>query len=722
MMVPCFITGDRIIMKKTLFSLILFSILAVSIQMCTKPEKAKEPVKPKEEANPFFSEFNTPFHTPDFRLIKAKHFLPAIEKGIEEQNLAIQKIVDNPESPTFTNTVVALELSGELIEKTDRVFSSFAGAMSDDEIKAAAKKIRPMLTSHNDSIWLNQKLFQRVKSVHENQKNENLDAESARLLDKIYKKFVRGGANLAGEKMERFKQINSELSLLTLNFGEHVLNDNNAFELIIDNEKDLAGLPETVISAASEAAGEAGKWKFTLDKPSLIPFITYADNRALREKMLMGYTHKGDNGNENDNNETIMKIVKLRLEKANLLGFPTHAHYVLDINMANTPEKVYKLMDQVWKPALAKAKEEAVELQKMIDASGEKFKLQPWDWWYYAEKLKMKKYALDEEMLRPYFKLENVVQGAFGTFNKLWGIQFVERTDIPVYHKDCKAYEVQEADGSHIGVLFLDYFPRPSKRGGAWMDAFRKESTQGGINSTPVIYNVGNFSKPTGDKPSLLSVDEVKTLFHEMGHGMHGMLTKCKYRELSGTNVAHDFVELPSQVMENWAMEPEVLKMYAKHYKTGEVIPDELIEKIQNTGYFNQGFFTVEFMAAAYLDMDWHTQTSFEGVDPHEFEKKSMEKIGLIPEIIVRYRSQYYNHIFSGGYSAGYYAYLWAEVLDADAFEAFKENGIFDQKTAKAYRDNILARGDSEPPMVLYKKFRGSEPGIKPLLKRRGLL
>jgi len=687
----------------------------LSLIMCQKQE---EPKTVKEELNPFFTEFTTPFKTPDFTKIKKEHLLPAIKEGISRQVDEIAAIVDNKETPNFSNTIEALDASGVLLEDVVNVFGSFASAMADDEMRAIAKEVRPLLTQHTDSIWLNEGLFEKVKQVYESDEKANLSVEAGMLLEEIYKRFVRGGANLQGADKERFKEINKELSLLTLKFGENVLKDNNAFEMIITEEKDLAGLPDSVRAAAAEAADVDGQWKFTLDKPSLIPFLTYSDNRELREKMLMGYSHRGDNGNEFDNNETLLQIAKLRLERANIMGFPTHAHFVLDNNMAKTPENVYKLMDQVWKPALERAKTEAKELQTMIKESGESFELQPWDWWYYAEKLKMKKYALDEAMLRPYFKLENVIQGAFDVCNKLWGISFKERTDIPTYHEDAKAFEVLDADGSHIGVLFVDYFPRATKRAGAWMSAFRKQYG----DTSPVIYNVGNFTKPTADTPSLLSFDEVRTLFHELGHGLHGLLSKCQYRTLSGTSVAHDFVELPSQIMENWAAHPEVLKSYAKHYESGQAIPDDLIEKIIKAGHFNQGFITVEFMAAAYLDMDWHTQTNFDEIDPHQFEKQSMDKIGLIPEIIVRYRSPYFNHIFSGGYSAGYYAYLWAEVLDADAFDAFNEKGIFDESTAKAFREYILAKGGSEDPMVLYKKFRGQEPGITPLLKRRGLL
>jgi peptidyl-dipeptidase Dcp len=493
---------------------------------------------------------------------------------------------------------------------------------------------------------------------------------------------------------------------------------------VIDNEEDLAGLPDDVVTGAAEAANERdheGKWVFTLHKPSMIPFLQFSEKRELREKIYKAYINRGDNGNELDNKEILSKIASLRTKRAHLLGYKTHAHYILEENMAKQPEEVYKLLDQLWKPALARAKMETKELQAMIDTEGGNFKLEAWDWWYYAEKLRKDKYELDDEMLRPYFQLENVIDGAFSLATKLYGITFEERNDIPKYHEDVRVFELKEADGTHIGILYTDYFPRESKRGGAWMGSFRKQMMKGGTPVPPVCFNVGNFSKPTADKPSLLSFDEVLTLFHEFGHGLHGLLSKCTYPRLSGTAVATDFVELPSQIMENWALEPEVLKVYAKHYKTGDTIPQELVDKIRNARLFNQGFATTEYLAASYLDMDWHTIEDETPLDPIEFEKKSLGRIGLIPEIIVRYRSPYFRHIFAGGYAAGYYSYVWAEVLDADAFQAFKETSLFDKNTAKLFRDNILAAGGTEKPMTLYKRFRGREPEIDPLLERRGL-
>jgi peptidyl-dipeptidase Dcp len=544
------------------------------------------------------------------------------------------------------------------------------------------------------------------------------------LLDKTYKVFVRGGANLDEEKKATLRTINEELSLLELKFGQNVLKEDNAFQLVIDSQEDLAGLPDAVISGAAEAAnelGQEGKWIFTLHKPSMIPFLQYSEKRDLREKIFKAYINRGNNDNEYDNKAIASRIAALRVQKANLLGYETHAHFVLEQNMAKVPGNVYDLLNKLWEPALQIAKQEAQALQEIMDEEGKRFKLEAWDWWYYTEKLKKAKYALDDEILRPYFKLENVIDGVFSVASNLYGLQFEERTDIPKYHKDVKVFEVKEADGTHVGILYTDYFPRSSKRGGAWMNSIRKQSRMKGKKVTPVIFNVGNFSKPTAEKPSLITLEEVATLFHEFGHALHGLLSDSTYETLSGTAVSRDFVELPSQIMENWALHPEVLKMYAKHYETGEPIPQDLIDKIISAGQFNQGFVTVEYLAASFLDMDWHTLTATEELDVWEFENNSLGKIGLIPEIVVRYRSPYFRHIFAGGYSSGYYSYIWAEVLDADAFEAFKETSLFDRATADSFRKNILAAGGTEDPMTLYVRFRGTEPKVEPLLKKRGL-
>ena len=650
--------------------------------------------------------------------------MPAFKEGMKQQQKEIEAIVLNPETPTFGNTFEAMESSGALLRKVSNVFGVLNGSMTNEKMQKIAKEIAPLRSKHWDDILLNEKLFQRIKEVYGKKDKMNLTEEQQILLEKYYKDFVRSGAILDEEKKAKLREINQELSLLSVQFGENILKENNRFELIIDKEEDLAGLPQSVITGAVEAAVERGKedkWVFTLHKPSMIPFLQYSEKRKLREEIFTAYISRGNNNDELDNKTILSRIAALRVEKANLLGYKTHADFVLENNMAKKPENVYDFLDQLWKPALKMAKAEAKELQEMIHKEGKDFALQPWDWWYYVEKLKKAKYDLDEEMLRPYFKMESVRNGAFFVAQKLYGIQFIENTDIPRYHEDVRVFEVKEADGSHIGILYTDYFPRASKRGGAWMNSFRKQSKQGGKEIHPVITNNGNFSKPTGDKPALLSSGEVSTLFHEFGHALHGLLSDCTYNRLSGTSVPRDFVELPSQIMENWAFEPEVLKMYSKHYKTNEVIPQELIDKLKKSSHFNQGFATVEYLAASFLDMDWHTLEESEELNPEKFETESMNKIGLIPEIVVRYKSPYFGHIFSGGYSSGYYSYIWAEVLDADAFEAFKETSLFDRKTALAFRKNILERGGTEDPMMLYKQFRGAEPKVDPLLKRRGL-
>ncbi|MCH8169874.1 MAG: M3 family metallopeptidase, partial [Bacteroidetes bacterium] len=579
--------------------------------------------------------------------------------------------------------------------------------------------------NHRDDIYLNAKLFERVKAVNRQKDKLGLNREQQMLMNKYYSRFVRGGANLGDSDKETFRKLNTDISLLTLKFGENVLKEINQFELIIDKKEDLAGLPQGVIDAAAATAKDkdyTGKWVFTIHKPSMIPFLQYAKNRKLREKIYYAYTHKGDNNNEFDNKKILSQIASLRLKRANLLGYKTHAGYVLDDQMAKKPGNVYELLNKVWSPAVKVAKKELTEMQKIIYKEGNKFKLASWDWWYYSEKLKKQKYDLDEEQLRPYFKLENVINGVFDLAAALFDIQFVERKDIPKYHPEVKTFEVKDKQGNHIAILYTDYFPRASKRGGAWMDAFRKQSKENGKFIHPVIYNVGNFTKPTPGKPSLLSVDEVVTLFHEFGHAIHGMLSDCTYEAISGTDTPRDFVEFPSQVMENWAMHPDVLNKYAKHFETGKVIPINLIEKITNSSKFNQGFKTVEYLAASYLDMAWYTITDTTLMDAAKFENKTLNDLGLIPEIYSRYRSTYFNHIFSGDYSSGYYSYIWSEVLDADAFAAFVESGdVYNKELAGRYKKYILSAGGTDDAMTLYKKFRGKDPIIEPLLVRRGL-
>jgi len=710
--------------RTTLSTLRILTALSIAVLFAGCTVKETKATRPQEE-NPLLAAWTTPFGTPPLDKIKDDHYLPAFNKGIEEARREIDAVVNNPEAATFANTVEALEASGDLLNRVNNVFNPLMGANTNDRMQAIAKDVAPLLSQLQDDILLNVKLYERVKAVYERKDELGLSLEQATLLDKTYKDFVRGGANLDETKKAELREINKELAVLNLRFEENVLKEDNGFFLAIDKNEDLAGLPEAVVAAAAEAArekGQAGKWVFTLHKPSLIPFLTYSKKRDLRENLFKAFIRRGDNNNEFDNKAILAKSASLRVKKAGLLGYKTYADFVLEENMAKTPGGVAKLLDQLWTPALAMAKREAKDLQGMIRKDGRDFKLEPWDWWYYAEKVKKAKYDLDDEALRPYFKLENVRDGAFSVAGKLWGLKFIERTDIPVYNPEVKVFEVQEADGRHVGILYTDYFPRPSKGGGAWMNEFRRQSARGGTFVTPLVTNNGNFSRPAGETPSLISFEEALTMFHEFGHGLHGLLSRCTYERLSGTSVPSDFVELPSQIMENWAQHPDVIKSYARHYRTGEPIPDELLAKIKRAGLFNLGFATVEYMAACYLDMDWHTLSDPAERDPLAFEADSMKRIGLIPEIVVRYRSPYFRHIFSGGYEAGYYSYIWSEVLDADAFEAFKETSLFDPATALSFRTNILSKGGSEDPMVLYKRFRGREPKVDAVLKRKGFI
>jgi peptidyl-dipeptidase Dcp len=700
---------------------IIFVCLGLLIASCSKPveEKAAEAAT----QNPFFEDWDTPFGVPPFDRIEEGHYMPAYSKAMEQHKAEIESIVQSSEPPSFANTVEALDSSGASLTKVDFVFQNMAGAHTNETIQQIEQEIAPLLAKHGDDINLNEGLFQRTQTVYEQKDSLDLTPEQRMLLEKTYKGFVRGGANLNDEKKARFREINEELSVLSVKFAKNVLDETNAFTMVLE-EEDLAGLPQSMISAAAEAAqekGSAGKWLITLHKPSFIPFLQYSEKRELRENVFKAFANIGNNNNEYDNKAISSKTAALRAERSQLLGYETHADFVLEEYMAKKPENVYSLLQQVWEPALAKAKREVQEFQAQIEKEGKDFRLQPWDWWHYAEKVKKAKYDLDDSALRPYFKLENVRQGAFDVATKLYGITFHYLEDMPIYHEDVRVMEVKDADGSHVGILYVDYFPRTSKQGGAWMSPYRKQRRKDGVNIRPVIVNVGNFTKPTADKPALISFDDALTLFHEFGHALHGLLTDCTYETLSGTDVATDFVELPSQIMENWAADPEVIKTYARHYQTDEPIPDELIAKIKKAGTFNQGFANVEYLASCFLDMNWHTLQKAEEKDCAAFEKASMEKIGLIPEIIPRWRSTYFGHIFAGGYSSGYYSYLWSEVLDADAFQAFKETSLFDQKTAAAFRKNILERGGTEDPMTLYLRFRGAEPKIDPFLIREGL-
>jgi len=671
------------------------------------------------ETNPFLTEFQTPYGVPPFDQIKLEHYEPAFMKGIDEQKANIQAITSNAEAPTFDNVIVAFDNSSPILDRVGGVFYNLTEAETTDELTALSMKLAPVMSEHNDNILLNEALFAKIKAVYQQKDSLQLTTEQRRLLEKTYKSFVRSGANLPADKQARLREINKQLSTLGIRFDKNILNENNEFKLFVDKEEDLAGLPEWFrqsAAAEAKAAGQEGKWLFTLHNSSRLPFLQYSANRPLREKVYKAYIQRGNNNDKNDNKKIITEIVSLRLEKARLLGFDCYSNFVLDNTMAKDSKTVMDFLNNLWQYALPKAKAEAAELQKLMDRENKGEKLEAWDWWYYTEKLRKEKYNLEEEQIKPYFKLENVREGAFAVANKLYGITLTPMDSIPVYNPDVQVFEVKDADGSQLGIFYTDYFPRAGKSGGAWMSNYREQ--QGDIR--PLVCNVASFTKPVGDTPSLLTIDEVETLFHEFGHALHGLLTKCQYKGTSGTNVVRDFVELPSQINEHWATEPEVLKMYAKHYQTGETIPDELIEKILNQKTFNQGFITTELMAAAFLDMNLHNLTDTTGLDVVAFEKEAMDRLGLIPEIAPRYRTTYFSHII-GGYAAGYYSYLWANVLDNDAFEAFKENGIFDRHTADLFRRNVLEKGDSEDAMTLYRNFRGAEPQLEPMLKNRGM-
>ena len=703
-------------MKKVITIALVAGVFACS---CTNSNKNKRML---DMNNPFFQAWDTPYEIPPFDKIKNEHYIPAFEEAIKQQEEEVNAIVNQEDAPTFANTVEALEYSGNLLNKVVPVFFNILKTNSSEEMQKIAEEVMPKLTAHEDNINLNKKLFERIKTVYENRDNENLEPEQMRLLTEMHKNFVRGGANLSEDKQERFRKVNEELAVSTLKFDNNVLSATNAYQLVIDNKEDLAGLPASLVTAAEEVGNKddatKGKWVFLLQNPSLLPFLQYADNRAKREEIWHAYSSRC-NGGDFDNTENIKKILSLRIERAQLLGFDTHADFVLDNRMAKTSAAVYDLLWKIWKPALKKAKEEAAMYQKK--AGNEK--LQPWDWRYYTEKVRKEKYDLDQDSLRPYFSQDGVRDGSFMVSNKLFGITFRLNEDLPTYDPGAHAYEVIEND-EVIGILYLDYYTRSSKASGAWMTSFRKQyKTKEGERVIPIISVVLNNPNPTADAPSLLNFDETGTFFHEMGHALHGLLSDCQYRSLSGTSVPRDFVELPSQVMEHWASHPEVMKMYAKHYKTGETIPNAMIERIEKSGNYGQGFINAELLASSFLDMDYHTLTNADGINPPAFEEEILKKYGLIPEIIARHKSTYFKHIFTSpmGYSAGYYSYTWAAVLDHDAFEAFRENGLFDPKTAQAFRKNILERGNTDDLMKLYIAFRGKEPSSEPLLRNRGL-
>lgn len=696
-------------MKKLIIMFLIASLGAISC----KKENCE---------NPFYCDWDTPFEVPPFDKIKFEHFKPAYLRGMEEEMAEVNAIINNTAEPTFDNTIRAMQFTGELMTKVQRAMGPLSGANTNDSIQALQKEMTPLFSKHRDDISLNEKLFERIKSVYENRDKFNLSPEESKLLEDQYLGFIRNGIGLSSEDKEKLRALNGQLSMLSLSFGENLLAETNSFTMVIDNEQDLSGLPEGVIaqaSAAAKARGMEGKWLFTLQAPSYFPFMTYADNRGLREKMFSGYMLRGNNGNERDNNKIAADIVRLRVEKANLLGYKSHADYVLERNMAKEPQKVLTFLAQIWDAALPVAKAEAAEQQRLIDKEGGKFKLEPWDWFYYTEKIRKEKYDLSDEETRPYFSVSNVTEGMFYVANRLYGLEFSERKDIPLYHPDVKTFEVKR-NQKHVGILMIDYYPRASKRGGAWCSAMRPQRLdEKGKPVTPLVSMVTNFTPPSGDKPALITPDEASTMFHEFGHALHSLLSNTEYT----SGVSRDFVELPSQIMEHWVLEPEVLRVYAKHYQTGEVIPDALIEKIEKAGMFNMGFTTVEYLAASSLDMEYHSVTEPVEINVAEFEKSAMGKYGLIPEIIPRYRSTYFSHIFSGGYSSGYYSYIWCEVLDADAFKAYKETGdIFNKEVAERFEKEILARKGSKDELDMYVSFRGREPGIEALLENRGLL
>lgn len=679
-----------------------------------------------DNVNPFLVEYTTEFEIPPFDQIKTEHYLPALVAGIEEQNREIEAIVNNPEEPTFENTILALDNSGQTINKVAYVFFALTESMSSPELQKVDEEFTPLLTKHSDEISMNDKLFERIKKVYDGRANHNYTTAQLRLIEDKYKSFTRNGALLDAEKKEELKNLNTELANLYLQFNKNLLSATNAFELVVEDPIKLLGLPASSIAVAAEEAkirGKEGKWVFTLHAPSRLPLLQYAQNRELRQQMYEGYINLATEG-ENDNRPIINRIMQVRTKKAALLGFDNYAAYMTDKVMAKTPQAAKELLMKIWEPAIKKVEEEVAEMQSVVKEEGFDFEIAPWDYYYYAEKVRQKKYALDEDEVRQYFAVDNVVKGIFAMAERLYGITFRELPDAPKYHPEVKVYEVLDRDGKHVSVFMTDYFPRESKRQGAWMSEFKGSYIDENGNSIrPIIYNVGNFTKPTAETPSLLTLDEVETAFHEFGHGLHGMLTRAQYRGQAGTNVDRDFVELPSQIHEHWALAPELLQVYALHYQTGEVMPAELIKKLQDASTHNQGFATTELAGAALLDLYWNS-TNFDGdVDVAEFEAKVAQELNMPEEVQFRYRSTYFKHIFgSDGYAAGYYTYLWAEVLDADGFELFEQNGIFDPATAKSFLENILEPGGSEDPMKLYIQFRGQEPNPDALLRNRGLL
>ncbi len=707
----------------------LFIASALLLSNCNmQTKKINSPVadpklKLHKMTNMLLSQWDTPFGIPPFDKIKSSDYLPAFYKAMRLHKLEIDAIINNPEAPTFQNTIVALEKSGALLDRVSQLFYAVKGANTDDVLQATNKEIAPKLSAHYDDIGLNSRLFDRIKSVYQQREQLALDDESAFLLEKKYKDFVANGANLNDADKAKLKKINVRLAALKQQFGEHLLAETNDFDLYVTDKSLLEGVPASLLAGAAAEArkrGHASGWSFTLQRPSINPFLASCKNRDLREKIFRGYASRGDNDNANDNKAIVSEIVSLRVDKAHLLGFDTYAGYSLQNTMAQTPEKVFELLNKIWKPAIKTAKKDRDTFAAMMKKDGIDAPFRASDWRYYVAKVRAEQYNFDEEETRPYFEFTAVRRGAFELANQLFGLRFREMTEAPKWHPDQQVFEVLEADGSHLGVMYMDFFTRESKEGGAWMNELRMQSDIDGHFVTPIVTTNFNFPPPTDQTPSLLSFTEAQTLFHEFGHALHGLFSRVHYRSLSGTNVPRDFVEFPSQVMENWMSEPAVLKLYARHYKTGEVIPADMITKMNRANAFDQGFRSVEYMAAAYLDMYWHSLKDNEKRDVRAFEQQAMADIGLIEEIIPRYRSTYYSHIFQGGYAAGYYSYLWSEVLDADAFHAFKSTGnIFDPTLARKYRQ-MLASGGSKSGGDLYRNFMGREPNIAPLIEKLG--
>ena len=678
-----------------------------------------------ENQNPFLSEYHTPHQTVPFHLIRTEHFEPAILQGMEEHDREIADIIANPDEPTFENTIEALELSGERLDRVTTVFGNLLSAETNDDMQAIAERIMPKLSEHSNNITLNEKLFARIKHVYQHTDKASLSTEQQMLLQNTYDGFIRSGANLTDEQKERFRQISAEMSVLTLNFSQNNLKETNAYELQLD-ESQLGGLPESTLEAYAQTAREKGKEGHivTLHAPSFVPFMKYSTERGLRQQLYMAYNTQCMKDNEHNNEEIVKKLVNLRLERAQLLGFQTAADFVLTRRMAENSANVYRLLDQLLEAYTPTALREVEEVKALArETEGEDFELMPWDWAFYSEKLKQKKFDLDEEALRPYFELNNVIQGVFGLATRLYGIAFAENKNVSTYHEDVKAYDVTDQDGTFLAVLYADFHPRAGKRSGAWMTSYKEQWKDAqGNNSRPHISVVMNFTKPTADKPALLSFGEVNTFLHEFGHALHGILADTRYRSLSGTNVYWDFVELPSQIMENFAIEKDFLNTFAKHYQTGETIPEDLVQRIVDAANFNVAYACLRQLSFGYLDMAWYTRTTpFEG-DVRTYEKQAWAKTQVLPSVEETCMTVQFSHIMSGGYSAGYYSYKWAEVLDADAFALFQEKGIFNPEVANSFRTHVLSKGGTEHPMTLYKRFRGQEPGIGALLKRNGII